>query len=467
MGFKYMTLSNEYKEFLKTKLKPSVFSGFDIKDNQINPLLFDWQKVIVKWALRKGRCALFESCGLGKTPQQLEWARHICKFTKGNVLILAPLAVSSQTVREGNKFNIKVNECRKQKDVKSGINITNYEMLDHFDPQSFSGIVLDESSILKSFTGKIRSKIIDSFKFTSYKLACTATPSPNDYMELGNHSEFLGVMSRSEMLSMYFINDTSDTGTWRLKGHVKDNLFWKWMASWSVMIEKPSDIGFDDDGFILPELIIHEKILDYDGLKRTFFTIPASTLNERRKVRTESIEKRVSVASKIINKTEDICLVWCNLNAEGKMLGDKIDRSVEIKGADDNDYKKQMMLDFSSDKIKCLISKPKISGFGMNWQNCSKVFFVGLSDSYEQYYQAVRRSWRYGQKNKVHVYIIIEEREISVLKNIKRKEKDMLNMFSEMVTYMKDTMKMELFGSRFEDNQYQPQLEMILPNFFI
>lgn len=457
-----------YQDFLKTKMTAHEALGFNVGLSDLNPMLFDWQKVIVRWAIHKGRCALFEACGLGKTPQQLEWARHICKKTERDVLILAPLAVSSQTVREGKKFGIKVNMCKSQKDVKKGINITNYEKLEKFGPKHFIGIVLDESSILKSFTGKIRTKIIESFLMTPYKLACTATPSPNDYMELGNHSEFLGVMTRTEMLSMYFINDTGRTGTWRLKGHVKKNIFWEWMSSWAVMIEKPSDIGFDDDGFILPELKIQEKIVKTNSKpKKGLFVLPAKTLTERREARKESLDDRIKIASDIVNNKKETCIAWCNLNIEGEKLSKQIEDSIEIRGSNTEEYKEKSMLDFSDDKIKCLISKPKISGFGMNWQNCSNVLFVGLSDSYEQFYQAVRRCWRYGQKNPVNVYIIIGEREITVLENIKRKESDMVNMYNEMVLYMKSSMLAELKKLKMKNEEYHPQQNMNLPNFLI
>lgn len=254
-------LKESYSDFLKQKELVDSPSGFCVDVDDLNPMLFDWQKVIVRWALRRGRAALFEDCGLGKTPQQLEWARIVSEREDAPVLIFAPLAVAEQTRQEGEKFGIPVRMCEDKSDIRNGVNITNYEKFHKFDASVFCGVVIDESSILKSFTGVFRNEVIGAFRSTKYKLACTATPAPNDYMELGNHSEFLGVMTRSEMLSTFFINDTGDTGKWRLKGHVKDNMFWEWLSSWAVMLSKPSDLGYDDDGFILPKLHYHEILL--------------------------------------------------------------------------------------------------------------------------------------------------------------------------------------------------------------
>lgn len=454
-----------YSDFLQSKVVTHDASGFDVPIEDLNPMLFDWQKVLVRWALYKGRAAIFADCGLGKTPMQLEWANQIVKKTGGKIIILAPLAVSTQTQREGVKFGIGVNVCKDQSDVMPGINITNYERLHRFDPDSFVGIVLDESSIIKNFTGKIRNQIIDSFLMTPLKLACTATPSPNDYTELGNTSEFLGVMTRPEMLAMFFINDTSDTGTWRLKGHVKSNLFWKWLASWSVMMRKPSDIGFDDDGFILPPLRIQEHVIPYTGSKTGLFVEPAGTLTERRDARRESMPERVKVAADLANSNGAVWIAWCNLNAESEMLKQTINNAVEIKGADTHEHKEASMLHFSENKIKCLVTKPKISGFGMNWQNCNHVAFVGLSDSYEQFYQAIRRCWRFGQTEPVHAHIITGEREGAVVANIKRKEADMAAMFDGIIGHMSEITKQELKHTERDSTPYSPQIEMLLPKF--
>ena len=457
----------KYDDFIDSKKISAASSGFSVDIDDINLMLFDWQKVLVRWAIGKGRCAIFADCGLGKTPIQLVWADLVYKHTDRDVLILAPLAVSKQTQREGVKFGIPVTVCKSQADVRPGINITNYERLHLFDPSKFVGVVPDESGIMKNFTGKIRNQLIDMFRTTPYKLCCTATPSPNDWPELGSHCEFLGIMTRSEMLSMFFINDTSDTGKWRLKGHVKDNKFWQWVCSWSVMIRKPSDLGYDDGDFILPPLNITEHKVKYEGLPERGYLLPgnAKTMNERRIARKESIDSRITMASDLINKTDETWLVWCNLNAESKKMTAAVNGAVEVTGSDSQEHKEKAMLDFAENKIRRLVSKPKIAGFGMNWQNCHNMAFVGLSDSYEQLYQAIRRCWRFGQERPVNVHIIIGEREGAVLENIKRKEREMTEMFDGMVKHMSDIMKSEIRKTQRRNTDYNPTMEMVLPNF--
>jgi len=455
----------DYESFLKSKVITSEASGFKIEVGQVNPLLFDWQRVLVRWALGKGRCAIFADCGLGKTPIQLVWADHVHRHTGMDVLILAPLAVSRQTKREGQKFGVFVNICRGQEDVKPGINITNYERLHRFDASKFGAVVLDESSVMKNFAGKIRNQIIEMFRSTPYKLCCTATPAPNDYPELGSHCEFLGVMTRSEMLSMFFINDTGDTGKWRLKGHVAENKFWEWLCSWAVMIRKPSDIGFDDGDFILPPLNIIEHRVKYDGPTYSLFVEPARTLTERRQARKESISDRIAAASEIIKATDQTWLVWCNLNAESEGMAGAVPGAVEVTGSDSPEHKENSMMAFSEGQIKCLVSKPKIAGFGMNWQNCNNMVFVGLSDSYEQFYQSVRRCWRFGQEKPVNAHIVIGEREGAVVENIKRKERDMAAMFDGMVRHMTGIMKHEIRKTERNQTAYSPTIEMKLPEF--
>lgn len=458
---------NKYQHFLNTKKIQNKATGFKVETEKLNCMLFDWQKVLVKWSLYKGRSALFEDCGLGKTIQQLEWSKQIHNKTKKDILILAPLAVSLQTQREGEKFDITVNVCKDQSEVKPGINITNYERIHKFNTSHFIGIVLDESSILKNFAGKIRNQIIELFQTTPYKLCCTATPSPNDFTELGNTAEFLGVMTRPEMLSMFFINDTKldSTGKWRLKGHVKNNLFWEWLCSWSVMMRNPSDIGFTDNNFILNPLKIHKRIVLYHESTEGLFVKEAKTLEDRRKARKESLPERVLKAAKLVNQSDDTWIVWCNLNNESKLLKENIYQSVEVTGSDSQEHKEKSMLDFSENKIKCLITKPKISGLGMNWQNCSNVIFVGLSDSFEQYYQAIRRCWRFGQKKTVNVYVITGEREGAVVRNIKRKETDMMLMFEVMANHMSRLTKKEILHTTNIKTDYFPNIEMKLPAF--
>jgi len=436
----------EYADFLKKKAVTDCATG--IKSPTVNRgKLFDFQLDIVTWALKRGRAAIFADCGMGKTAMQLEWARQVNDYTGGNVLILAPLAVSSQTVREGQKFGIEVNYCRDQANVKDGITITNYEMLSHFDPSTFSGVVLDESSILKSYTGKVRNEIIESFRDTPFRLACTATPAPNDHMELGNHSEFLGAMSRTEMLSMFFVHDGGETQKWRLKGHAESD-FWRWVSSWAVMIRKPSDMGYDDSGFILPEMeIIHHVVKKDEAPDGFLFHVEALTLQERQQERKSTVNLRAELAAEIANNTDGPCLVWCNLNDESGAATKMIDGAVEVKGSDKPEHKEKAMLGFPDGQFRVMVTKPSIAGFGMNWQHCNTMVFLGLSDSYEQFYQAVRRCWRFGQKNKVKVHVVTAETEGAVVKNIERKEADSEKMAQEMVRHMADLNADEIHGT--------------------
>ena len=447
-----------YNDFINNKTSVIKPSGFEISISELNNKLFDYQKDIVRWALAKGKAAIFADCGLGKTPIQLEWANQIIKKYGGKVLILAPLAVANQTKTEGIKFDIDVNICESQDDVKEGINITNYEKLSKFISKDFIGVILDESSILKSFTGKIRNEIIDNFNKTPFKLACTATPSPNDYMELGNHSEFLGVMTRSEMLSMYFIHDGSDTAKWRLKGHAED-VFWKWMCSWSVFLDNPKSLGYEIDGFKLPDLNIQEIIVDGDEI-----IVERQTLTQRRQARRDSLELRCKKAAELVNSNDEQWLVWCDLNDESKKLYELIEDSFEIKGSDKAKYKIEIMEDFSKDMIKCLVTKPSIAGFGMNWQQCNNMIFVGLSDSYEAYYQAVRRCWRFGQKKQVNVYVIISKNEGVVKSNIERKDEQAKKLINNMVNLTKDIIKENLKSTTRLTTEYNAEITMILPD---
>lgn len=446
-----------YEEFIESKQLSVKSTGFDVDTSELNPNLFDYQKDIVRWALCKGKAAIFADCGLGKSFIQLEWAHQVAKHTGGKVLILAPIAVASQTSREGEKFGIDVTVVNEQSQT-TAISITNYEKLDHFVSNEFTGIVLDESSILKSFTGKIRNDIISRFLHTPYKLACTATPSPNDYMELGNHSEFLGVMTRSEMLSMFFVHDGGETSKWRLKGHA-ESLFWKWMASWCVFISNPADLGYTEQGFDLPALRVHQIIAD--GVRPTNKSL---TLSERRQARRDSLDVRCSAAADLVNNSDDTWIVWCDLNDESTKLESLIYDAVEVKGSDAAEYKTKSMLDFANGDLKCLITKPSIGGMGLNWQVCHKVIFVGLSDSYEAYYQAVRRCWRFGQTYPVDVYIIISEKEGCVLENITAKQKKDEIMKANMITLTKEITKNELQKTCRISTPYQPGIEMVLPN---
>lgn len=621
----------EYEDFLKEKDIVDRRTGFEPTD--INPMLYDFQAVITRWACRRGRAAIFADCGLGKTPMQLEWANQVYKHTGKPVLILAPLAVSKQTKREGEKFGVNVQICESQVDIINGINITNYEKLHKFDPGSFAGIVLDESSILKSYTGKFRNFIIEAFRATPYKLACTATPAPNDFVELGNHSEFLNVLSRPEMLSLFFINDTSDVGTWRLKGHGEEK-FWKWLCSWAVMLSTPSELGFDDGGFILPSLNIKEHVIEFGkALEGTLFPQKAETLNERRQARRESIKEKAKIVLTLIGnngtvshptagddlwhgngntqrqekekenqtpntrknaasvtglqkKTKSICenttkpirtngrddqkssnantmppeendiermkntgnnarrqqgeerqsseekrplsntdsptestqscslgkedvapsvellsgigrtesstlttatdqglcadyfvqtailgsensetisdcskrplLIWVDLNAEQDEL-EKIlsDLAYSVRGIQGEEVKEDQIHRWINGERPVMISKASIMGWGLNLQHCADVVFFGLSDSYEAFYQAIRRCWRFGQKRPVNCHIITTDIEGNIVDNIKRKEADALKMRREMIAHMQDISREELREATHSESEYQ------------
>ena len=439
-----------YQEFLKHKAVVDVPTGLNVIP-ELNDMLYPFQRDITGWALKRGRAAIFADCGLGKTPMQLEWANHV----PGNVLILAPLAVSMQTVGEGRKFGIHVKYCRNSGDVEPGITITNYEMLAHFDPSFFAGVVLDESSILKSYSGKFRNQIIETFQQTPFRLACTATPAPNDYMELGNHSEFLGIMSRVEMLSMFFVHDGGDTSKWRLKGHA-ENGFWKWLCSWAVNIRRPSDIGHDDGDFILPPMEIKQHTVKVGQSPEGFlFPVEALTLQERQQERKSTTDLRVSQCAELVaQKTNEQWMIWCNLNDESAKLTAAIPGAIEVKGSDTVDHKEKSMIGFANGVIRALISKPSICGLGMNYQSCHNMAFVGLSDSFEQYYQAVRRCWRFGQKMPVNVHVITAETEGAVVRNIQRKEDDAMRMAANMLEHMKEIETENIHGAANEKVEY-------------
>lgn len=426
---------SDYKDFLAGKTVSIQPSGFEVES--LNSNLFEFQRDIDRWALNRGRVGIFADCGLGKTPMQLEWAEKVSARLDKPVLILAPLAVSKQTEREGKKFGIKVKSVNSGMQIKkNGVFVTNYEKLQHFDPSVFGGIVLDESSILKSFTGATRNMLIDMFERTPMKLCCTATPSPNDFMELGNHSEFLGVLTRTEMLSTFFVHDGGETSKWRLKGHAEEE-YWKWICQWAVMIRKPSDLGYSDEGFKLPPLNLHHHVVETSQAMEGFlFQVEAQTLDERRSARRGSLAERVALCAEKVNASTEPWLIWCDFNAEGDMLEKLIPDAVQVAGADKDEAKESRMIGFSEGEHRVLISKPSICGWGMNWQHCPNVAFVGLSDSFEQYYQAIRRVWRFGQKKPVNCHIITSQAEGAVVRNIQRKEADAAQMAAEMVKHM-------------------------------
>lgn len=452
-----------YDEFLKTKEMKAEACGFEIDRNRITSHAFDYQKDIIAWACKKGKCAILTGCGSGKTLMQLEWCRSVHEYTNKPVLIISPLSVVRQTHGESEKFGIgHVNICRAQKDVKHGINITNYEMIEHFDPSVFSGVCLDESSILKSYTGKYQTTLTEMFCKTPYRLLCTATIAPNDYTEIGTSCEFLGIMSRTEMLATYFIHDSGDTSKWRLK-KAGVNKFWEWFATWAIYFNSPKDLGYDGDGYDLPPLYIKKVFTESKTEDGSLFVQLAETLEERRNARKESVEERTDRAAELSNGNKDQWLVWCDYNDESAVLKKKIDSCIEVKGADDPEYKANASIDFADGKIHALVSKPSIFGFGSNFQSCHKMIFCGLSDSYERFYQAVRRCWRFGQKHPVDVYIILSEKEINVLDNITRKQKQMDEMQKQMTDLMREVTLSEIKHTTRITTEYVPKKEAEIP----
>lgn len=423
-------MSTTYEEFVSSKMKAVEPVGFE-PSGFLMPL-FDFQADIVRWSVRRGRAAIYADTGLGKTLMQLEWARQVLLETGRPVLIVAPLCVANQTVKEAARYGLDVTYSREPGLNEPGIYITNYEMLEKFNPSVFGGLVLDESSIIKHREGKFRKYITSEFRCVPFRLSCTATPSPNDYMELGTQAEFIGVMTLEEMLATYFTHDGGNTSKWRLKGHGKVE-FWKWLASWAIVIKHPRDLGYDDARFDLPPIDVQEHVIQTNAmLSGELFAREAQTLSERREAKRATIEQRAARVAELCDNGEQ-WIIWCNLNAESDALVRAIPGSVDIKGSDSIETKERRLLEFTSGEQRVLISKASITGYGLNWQHCNHMAFVGLSDSYEQYYQAVRRCYRFGQTKTVHVHIITSDLEGAIKRNIERKERQAQEMSESMV----------------------------------
>lgn len=458
----------DYLDFIASKQLKAVSAGFDIALSELNEKAFEWQKLLVKWGIKKGKCAYFEDCGLGKTLQQLMWSDEIRKYTGDSTLILAPLAVAEQTVKQGDKFGIDVNICEMQADVKKGaINITNYEKLHKFNCSAFGAVALDESSILKNSIGKVRTELIERFAHTPYKSCWSATPAPNDYMELGNHSEFLSIMGYFEMLATFFVHDGGDVSKWRLKGHAESK-FWDWIASWAAVVPNPSVLGFQDDRYTLPELRLKQITVasEMENDMGQFMMLPSSTqtLQKRAKARKDSLVDRVKAACEIANATDEQVLVWCDFNNESELLSKNINGAVEVKGSDSDEHKVKSMMGFANGDIRVLVSKPSICGYGMNWQNCHNEIFVGLSDSFEKYYQAVRRCWRFGQTQPVDAYIVVSEAEGAVKDNVERKQQQALKFMNELSSRTKDVLMADIQNTTRMTDKYIAPERMVLPS---
>ena len=434
----------DYAEFLKNKTRSSPTAGFD--PGILSPDLFDFQRPLVDWACRRGRAGIFADTGLGKTIMQVEWARAVRDVTGRSVLIFAPLAVAEQTVREAAAHGVAARYVRGGDEcAEPGLYVTNYEMRGHFGMAAFSGVVLDESSILKHHTSKTRGDLIESCADVPYRLSCTATPAPNDFMELANQAEFLGVMTRAEMLATFFTHDGGETQKWRLKRHGRHD-FWKWLASWAAVVRKPSDLGFSNDRYDLPELTLHEHVVRSAGmLGDELFPRAAISLTEQRAAQRESIEARVAECAALVNGG-GTWVVWCHLNDESSMLAAAIDGAVEVRGSDPLDAKRAALDAFSRGETRVLVTKPSIAGFGMNWQHCRNTAYVGLSHSFEQFYQSVRRFWRFGQDREVRAHLFTAESEGQVIESLRRKARQHEEMASEMSDYMGALTREQVMG---------------------
>lgn len=420
-----------YASFLATKRRRWTGDGPTVPESDLHPSLFPFQRRLVAWAIRRARAALFADTGLGKTRMQLEWARHV----PGRVLILAPLCVAYQTQAEARTLGLEVGLH-----VGSGarLEVTNYERLHHVSPSDYTGIVLDESSILKSLDGKTRTTLIAMTKGLRYRLCCTATPAPNDVTELTNHAECLGIMTRAEMLATWFIHDASDTGTWRLKGHAREP-FAQWMAQWAMFLRRPSDLGFEDAGYALPPLTVEETCVEGAQTASLFPEYGLSGIGDRLRVRRESVGPRVAAAREWAESSPDPFIAWCGLNAEQDQLAAALNgQTASVSGADDETTKERALLAFLEGARRGLVTKARIAGFGLNLQHCARMAFVGLSDSFETYYQAIRRCWRFGQTRPVEVRVIVSDAERGIVENVRRKQREYEALCEAMVAVTRE-----------------------------
>lgn len=452
-----------YDAFLASKNRVREFDSCP-RAGELSSHLFAHQRPLADWALRRGRAALFVDTGLGKTALELEWSRHVS--TAGRVLILAPLAVAEQTVREARRFGQTCAYARRPADTDSPVVITNYDLLEHFVGEQWAGVVLDESSILKAYDGATRNAIITGFRDVPFKLAATATPAPNDFTELGNHSEFLGVKSRVEMLAEYFVHDGGDTSVWRLKGHAEQP-FWRWVCTWAAAVKHPRDLGIDDDRYNLPPLEMREHVIpvDHEDAKSQglLFAPDVRTLADQRATRRMTMSKRVELAAELAAGDEPV-IVWCELNDEADACERAIDGAVQVKGSQDHDTKARLLQAFVSGEARVLVSKPSVCGWGLNWQHCARMVFVGASHSYEQTYQAVRRCWRFGQTRPVRAHVIRAETEGAIIANYRRKEAEAERLSQQMVALMRESMSDVAGAARRETNAYNPQTPMLVPS---
>lgn len=457
-----------YSNFVANKLKTHQPSGFH-GEWPDQDALFPHQHALVKWACRKGKAAIFADTGLGKTRVQLAWAELVHRHTGQEVLILCPLAVAEQTRLEGKAMGIKVTHARDGAEIKSGVNVTNYDRLHRFDCSRFGAVVLDESSIIKHHDAKTLALLMELFATTPFKLCLTATPAPNDWTELGTHAEFLGVCTRSEMLAEYFVHDGGETQVWRLKGHARV-VFWRWVSSWGAMLQSPADLGFDASLYELPPLKIEQINVGSDQAAPAgqLFAMEAQTLSERRQARRDSMRHRIDACIKLIRSQEqnEPFLIWCELNAEQDALEKALgDLAFSVRGSDKAEVKEERINRWMRQERPIMISKAKIMGWGLNFQFCRNVVFLGVIDSYEAYYQAVRRCWRFGQTRPVTAYLFASDQEGAVRKNLERKEADAKAMMDELRRETAAAVQMEVLGQVRQTNPYHASQRVQLPAF--
>lgn len=459
--------ADEYQSFVDKKLSrvppTGIAGGFSLPAS-----LFPHQSALTSWALRRGRCAIFADTGLGKMRMELCWADAVRKHTQRPVMIHTPLAVAQQIKAEGEKIGVVASVCRDASDLTVGINIANYERLHKFDHSIFGGVVLDESGCIKHHDTKTFQSLTAAYRDTPFKLPATATPAPNDWTELGTHAEFLGVCTRAEMLAEFFTHDGGDTSVWRLKGHAR-HIFWQWVASWGAMIRKPSNLGFDDGAYNLPPLHLHEHHVAYEmPLNGMLFAAEAQSLSERREARRASLADRVAACAAMVNGDRgEPWVVWCDLNAEGDALESAIDGAIQISGSDSVEVKESRLLDFAEGRARVLVSKPSICGWGLNWQHAARMAFVGVTDSYEAYYQAVRRCWRFGQTRDVHVHIFASRAEGAVVANLKRKEREAGEMADALAEETHDAVMAEVVGTTRNTNIHNAGQAVAVPAFLM
>jgi len=443
---------NGYAAFLSQKRLVVQSHGRQVHDTDINPVLYPFQRDLTRWACKKGRAAIFADTGLGKTLMQVEWARLMADKS----LIIAPLSVAPQTIREAARLlGVAVTYSRDGR-AGEGITIINYEMAEKFDASEFGAVVLDESSILKSIDGKTRQKLTDQFAQTPNRLCCTATPAPNDITEIANHAEFLGIMSRAEMMAAFFVHvtDTEAAWTWRLKGHAEEP-FYRWLASWGMSVRLPSDLGYEDDGYILPPLTIEPRWVEAGYRPEgTLFHLGLHGIQDRSRVRKATLEARVEAAAALVAKHPGQWLLWCGLNDEADQLAAAIPGAVNVQGSDSADHKAAMLEAFQAGEVQVLVTKPRIAGFGMNLQNCRQMVFVGLSDSWESYYQCIRRSWRFGQTEPVTAYIVLSDAEEDIYHNVMRKEEEANRMRERLIEHVREYEREEIADSA-EEWEYE------------